>query len=53
MLWWKRDEEIGKTQKIDLPIVNGKQVTAKEVWFTAQENGITMEEVLKLIGAIE
>lgn len=52
-LWWKKDVEVGKTQKIDLPVVNGKQVTAKEVWFTAQENGITMMEVLKLIGAIE
>ena len=53
IIGFRKEVDVGVTKKIDLPIVNGKQVTAKEVWFTAQENGITMEEVLKLIGAIE
>lgn len=43
----------GELGKIKLPPIKGKQVYAKDVWDTAQQHGITYEEVLKRIGAIK
>ena len=39
-----------KTKKIALPKINGKQVTAADVYNTAQQNGVTIQEVLNRIG---
>ena len=50
---FRKDIEVGAVKKINLPVINGKQVTAKDVWFTAQEAGKTIEEILIMIGATE
>ena len=44
--------EGGEAVKIPLPVINGKQVTARDVYDTAAQEGLTYEEVLRLIGAI-
>jgi len=41
------------TEKIVLPVINGTQLTAEDVTFTAEQEGLTVFEVLKQIGAIE
>jgi hypothetical protein len=43
----------GVATKIKLPSIKGKQVTAAEVYYTAEQNGITYDEVLRKIGAIK
>jgi len=50
---WGRDIEVEQAVKIKLPKVKGKQAYAKDVWDTAQTHGITIEEVLKRIGALK
>lgn len=42
-----------ETAKIQLPKINGKQATAKDITFTAEENGLTVEEVLMKLGVME
>ena len=46
---WGRDTE--EAVRVQLPIVNGKQVTPEEVRSTAKQEGKTVEEILILIGA--
>ena len=53
IIGFRKEVDVGKTKKIDLPVLNGKQVKASDIWFTAQEEGKTLEEVLKMIGVIE
>lgn len=43
----------GKWGKVKLPNMGGRQVTADEVYFTAEKNGTTYEDVLRKIGAIK
>jgi len=50
---WGRDIEMEQAIKIKLPKIKGKQAYAKDVWDTAQTHGITIEEVLKRIGALK
>jgi len=51
---WKPGKLYGGTwEKIKLPVMGGRQVTANEVYYTAQKNGTTYEEVLRKIGAIK
>jgi len=50
---WLAKDVGGEVGKIKLPKIKGKQVYAKDVWDTAQQHGITYEEVLKRIGAIK
>lgn len=42
-----------KTRKVQLPKIAGKQATAREVTATAEEEGMTVEEVLRHIGALK
>ncbi len=51
--WKKGTLYGGEWAKIPLPTIKGKQVTAAEVYFTAEQNGITYDEVLRRIGAIK
>lgn len=39
--------------KIKLPVINGIQLTAEDVAFTAEEEGMSIDEVLKQIGAMK
>ena len=43
----------GSWEKTKLPTIKGKQVTAAEVYYTAEQNGITYDDVLRKIGAIK
>lgn len=43
----------GKWAKVKLPNMAGRQVTADEVYYTAEKNGTTYEDVLRKIGAIK
>jgi len=45
--------EGGEATKIKLPVIKGKQVTAKDVYDTAAKRGMTYEEVLQAIGALK
>jgi len=38
---------------VKLPNMAGRQVTADEVYYTAEKNGTTYEDVLRKIGAIK
>jgi hypothetical protein len=42
-----------KLKTIPLPEINGKQVTAKDVTYTAKQEGLTIKEVLRHIGALK
>jgi len=50
---WLAEDEPAGAGKIKLPKIKGKQAYAKDVWDTAQQHGITFEEVLKRIGALK
>ena len=43
----------GKWKKAKLPVMDGKQATSAEVWYTAEKNGMTYDDVLRKIGAIK
>ena len=43
----------GKWTKVKLPVMDGKQATSNEVWFTAEKNGVTYEDVLRKIKALK
>ncbi len=45
--------EGGTATKISLPKIKGKQVTAKDVYDTAEQRGMTYEDVLRAIGALK
>lgn len=47
---WYGDKDTSAIERVDLPVVNGKQVLATDVWHTAKQNGVTIMEVLKRIG---
>ena len=50
---WKPGIIGGSWEKLKLPVLKGKQVTSDEVYFTAEKNGMTYDDVLKQIGAIK
>jgi hypothetical protein len=57
-LWKKTPRVFGKDKekaiRVDLPVYNGKQLTARDVQTTLSENpGMTMEQFLKAVKAIE
>lgn len=47
---WGTNQEV---KKLKLPVIKGKQVTAKDVYDTAAQRGMTYDDVLKAIGALK
>jgi len=48
-----KSDEPAQSKKIDLPVKNGRQLSAKDIAYTAEEEGKTIEEVLEAIGALD
>lgn len=46
---WEEGRFTDSAKKVMLPKIKGKQVTAQEVYFTAEKNGVPFEEVLEQI----
>jgi hypothetical protein len=44
---WDSESFDEQYKKFPLPKINGKQATARDVYFTAEQNGMTIEEVLE------
>ncbi len=51
--WYKPWGETDNVKQVDLPVMDGKQVTSNEVWLTAKNHTISFKEVLKRIGALK
>jgi len=51
---WKKGKLYGgEWEKVKLPEIQGRQVTAKDVYDTAAQRGMTYEAVLRAIGALK